>query len=210
MTNSRSQSLEADSALDLDSDQARSVHRARNALAIIRSIARRSVENYGSIEEYAAHLDGRIATLARLYNMLGWSSEGGVDLEDFIIEEIIAQFGGHARLHTKGPSVRLKGRTAEVLGLAIHEMATNALKYGAFSDDDGGIDVSWAFSDGRLVIEWREQSKTPLPEQGPKGMGLDLLMRSLPYDLDAETEVSFEREGFYCRISLPENAVEAG
>lgn len=208
MTNPRSQSLEAESAVDPASGTARSIHRARNALAIIRSIARRSAENYDSAEEYAAHLDGRIATLARLYNMIGWSSEGGVALEDFIIEEVIAQFGGHARLQTEGPAVRLKGRTAEVLGLAIHEMTTNALKYGAYSGDEGEIHVSWGLSSGRLVIEWREKGVMLTDKPGPKGMGLDLLLRSLPYDLDAETDISFQSDGFFCRISLPESSVD--
>ena len=190
-------------------------HRVRNTLAVIRSIARRSAETSDSVEEYAAHLDGRIGAFARIQGALLHDPDAGLALDTLVSNALLSVVAREGKRWTlDGPTVTLKAKTAEPMGLALHELATNAVKFGALSWPRGRITVSWRLVDGvgaegapRLVLTWVETGapETPLAER--RGFGIEMLEKTIAYELGAETVVDFTPEGVICRIALPLNAV---
>jgi two-component system CheB/CheR fusion protein len=183
-------------------------HRVRNTLGVVRSIARRSAETSITVPDYAAHLDGRLNAFARTQSMVTRDPEGGVDLEFLVVEELLSY---HARegeqLRVSGPAVRFQPKAAETFALAIHELATNAIKYGALSQPSGRVDVSWRLEDGRdpteLVFDWREKGGPPVAPPQRKGFGSELLERTMAFELKGKTTLSFDRAGFHCTIVVP-------
>ena len=184
-------------------------HRVRNTLGVVRSIARRTAETSGSVDDFAMHLDGRLMAFARTQSLVTRDPEGGVDLEFLIADELQAyRVKETDQVRISGPSVRLQPKAAETLGLAIHELATNAVKYGALSNRRGSIEATWSIEpDGevfQLAFEWRELDGPQV--DGPparRGFGTELLERTLSYELKARTDLSFQRDGLRCSILLP-------
>jgi two-component sensor histidine kinase len=181
-------------------------HRIRNAMAIIRSIARRTAENSDTVEEYRNHFDGRLAAFARTQSHIMRAGDQGVDLEGLLADALLAhQVGG--RVGYSGPEVRLPPRLADQLGIAFHELTDNAVQHGALSRGDGGLDIRWwtagAAGARQLHIDWRED----LPDGGVaapdgEGFGLELLTRSLQYEVDADVALDFADRGMTCSIQL--------
>jgi two-component system CheB/CheR fusion protein len=185
-------------------------HRVRNTLGVVRSIARRSAETSTNVEEYAAHLDGRLNAFARTQSMVTRDPEGGVDLEYLVVEELLGYRsleGDH--LHVSGPPVRFQPKAAETFALAMHELATNAIKYGALSEPKGRLDVSWRVDDAadptQLIFEWRERGGPRVMPPQRKGFGSELLERTLAFDLKGKTNLSFNGSGLHCTIVIPLN-----
>ena len=181
----------------------------RNTLAVVRSIARRTGETSETVEDYAMHLDGRLNAFARTQAVVTRNPAAGIDLEHMVAEELVSYHAHEGeQVRIEGPPVRLKAKAAETLALAMHELATNAVKYGALSSENGRIVVTWNLdgSDGdvRLKLEWRE-SGVALDATRPrrKGFGMELLESTLMYELSAKTTLDFHREGLICTIDLP-------
>ncbi|MBV8925641.1 MAG: PAS domain-containing protein [Bradyrhizobium sp.] len=183
-------------------------HRVRNTLGVVRSIARRSSETAGSVEEYAFHLDGRLNAFARTQAMVTRDPEGGVDLEYLVVEEML---GCNARegeqLRVSGPAVRLQPKAAETFALAIHELATNAIKYGALSQPAGRVEVSWRLNDAAdptdLIFDWRERGGPGVEPPQRKGFGSELLERTLAFELKGKTVLAYNGSGLHCTITIP-------
>ncbi|HET8613156.1 MAG TPA: sensor histidine kinase [Sphingomonas sp.] len=190
-------------------------HRVRNTLSVIRSIARRTAKNCTDIEEYQMHLDGRLAALGRIQGALIRNPEAGLDLEGVVFDELEA-FDAHRRIEAlSGPPVRLDAKAAELIGLAVHELATNAVKFGALSNGAGRLAVGWTIeadpSDPTLRIEWRETGGPPIADgDKPRGFGSELLQQAIAYELAGATMLDFAPEGLICRISLPAGSYRAG
>ncbi len=185
-------------------------HRVRNTLGVVRSIARRSAETSTSVEDYGSHLDGRLNAFARTQAMVTRDPEGGVDLEYLVVEELL---GYNARegeqLRISGPPVRFQPKAAETFALAIHELATNAIKYGALSQPSGRVDVSWRVDDAsdptQLVFDWRERGGPPVKPPQRKGFGTELLERTMAFELKGKSTLTFGVSGFHCTIVIPLN-----
>ncbi|WP_027578680.1 CheR family methyltransferase [Bradyrhizobium sp. Ai1a-2] len=185
-------------------------HRVRNTLGVVRSIARRSAETSSSVDEYAAHLDGRLNAFARTQAMVTRDPEGGVDLEYLVIEELL---GYNARegeqLRVSGPQVRFQAKAAETFALALHELATNALKYGAMSQPSGRIEISWRIDEAvnppRLAFDWRERGGPPVTPPPRKGFGTELLERTLAFEFKGQTTIMYNAGGLHCTITIPLN-----
>src|SRR5262249_49471717 len=133
--------------------------------------------------------------------------EGGVDLEYLVVEELLSY---HARegeqLRISGPPVRFQPKAAETFALAIHELATNAIKYGALSQPAGRVDVSWRVDDAadptQLVFEWREKGGPPVAPPRRKGFGNELLERTLAFELKGRTTLAYNSSGLQCTIAI--------
>ncbi|HEX2134971.1 MAG TPA: PAS domain S-box protein, partial [Microvirga sp.] len=184
-------------------------HRVRNTLAVIRSITRRTAETSTSVEDYAMHLDGRINAFARVQTAVARDPAAGLDLTELIADELLACAAHEGeQVRIAGPPVRLEPKAAETFGLAVHELAINAVKHGALSVPDGRIRISWHVQNGSdppwLVFEWKE-SGTPdrAAKRKRRGFGTDLLERTLTYELKAKTVQTFEPDGLRCTIELP-------
>ncbi|GEO18120.1 PAS domain S-box protein [Microvirga aerophila] len=184
-------------------------HRVRNTLAVIRSIARRTAEASKSVEDYAMHLDGRINAFARVQTAVARDPAAGLDLTELVADELLtyaAREGEQVRI--TGPAMRLQPKAAETFGLAIHELATNAVKHGALSVPQGRIRISWRVQNGtdppRLIFEWKECGRPErVAKRRRRGFGTDLLERTLTYELKAKTIQAFEPDGLRCTIELP-------
>jgi PAS domain S-box-containing protein len=184
-------------------------HRVRNTLGVVRSIARRTAKTSVTPEEYALHLDGRINALARTQAVLTRAPGRGVDLESMIREELVAHAAPDEQVTVEGPPVRLQAKPAETLALAMHELTTNAVKYGALSAPEGRITVVWSLdgepSDGCLRLDWREIGVRAGDRPRRRGFGLDLIERTVPYELGAKAEIEFAPDGFRCVFHIPLN-----
>jgi two-component sensor histidine kinase len=184
-------------------------HRVRNTLAVVRSIARRTADSSSDVEEMSSHFQGRLDAFSRVQAIVTRDPEAGIDLAAMIEDELLAHAAREGEaLKIEGPEIYLKPRPAESMSLAIHELATNAVKYGALSSGRGRIDVRWerVKPDGKelLRLVW-EENGVDMPPHPPErqGFGLELLRRTLPYDLRAETAVEFRPEGVRFTMSMP-------
>jgi two-component system CheB/CheR fusion protein len=183
-------------------------HRVRNTLAVVRSIARRSAQTSTTVEEFSMHLDGRLNAFARMQALVTRDPEAGIDFEYLVVEELLAY---HARegeqLQLSGPPVALQPKPAEAIALAVHELATNAVKYGALSSPEGRIEVSWHIERGGdtplLILDWIEKGGPPVQAPARRGFGSELLEQTLAFELKARTTLTFEPSGLRCHISIP-------
>jgi PAS domain S-box-containing protein len=185
-------------------------HRVRNTLSVVRSIARRTAETSASLDDYTAHFDGRLSAFARTQAVVTRDPRRGVDFACIVREELAAHATKLGRqLRVEGPELRLKPKAAETLGLAVHELAINAVKYGALSSPHGRIEVAWSVEPGhgdpcRLRFSWQESGlRKPLAPPERRGFGTELIERSLAYDLGARSRLEIRREGARCTIELP-------
>jgi two-component sensor histidine kinase len=182
-------------------------HRVRNILAVTRSIVRRSQESAETVEDYAQHLEGRISALARTQVLLTRDTGAGLELEDLLREELLVQVVREDQFRLDGPPVVLSAKAAEVLTLALHELATNATKYGAFSRPDGCARISWAVEhcEGRdwLTLSWSERGITVFDADRRRGFGTALIEERVPYDLDGVGSLELRRDGVEARIAFP-------
>ena len=179
-------------------------HRMKNILAVVRSISSRTIEMTDSMEAYASHFAGRLNALARVQGVLA-RVPGGVDLEDLICDELDASLAREdEQVEIDGPRVILKDKAVEVLAMALHELAINALKFGALSRPKGRLTIQWRVVGAHLHLHWSEQGVAVLNLNPVRvGFGRDLLERGLLYDLGAVATLRFAPGGVQCTIELP-------
>lgn len=189
-------------------------HRVRNMLALIRLIFRRTRESGASPDEFPEHFLGRLDTVARYQADLVEFRSGGVDLEDMVRDELLAvQVVDGPEVVIEGTPVRLRGKALELIGLALHELTTNSIKFGALFHA-GKLRVDWALAGAphqqMLRLRWQETS-VPLiaPAPRPRGFGLQLIEEALPYQLGATTSFELTPGRLECLIALPLPASEA-
>lgn len=184
-------------------------HRVRNTLGVVRSIARRTADNSGSPDEMLAHFQGRLDAFSRVQAALTRSPDAVVDLASLIEDEMVAHAAREGeQVSIDGPEVPLNPKTAERLSLAIHELTTNAVKHGAFVTPEGRVRIRWSMdvlpSGDVLTLDWTESGVTIDPlEIRQNGFGMELLQRSLPYDLQAETSVQFRPHELHFTLRVP-------
>lgn len=187
--------------------------RHRNMLGVIRSIVRRMSETSETVEEFGMHLEGRLDAIGRWYGASGTASDSAVRLDVLVGEELMTyQAKEGEQVSLTGPTVNLKAAAAESLGLAFHELATNALKFGALSAPSGHVAVNWSVDrpGGHVDIAWSETGGPAIaspPER--QGLGTEILEHLLDYELKAQTVLTYERTGLHCAIRLPLTSIVA-
>lgn len=181
-------------------------HRVRNVLAMIRSVVRRTSSSKSDIEDFVEHFQGRIDAMARTQSLLTRTPGRGVDLEDIIRDEMVAQAAQEPKFKLRGPPVSLAPQSAEVLTLALHELATNSVKYGALGQSQGRVAINWDRQGGNggewLEIKWRETGIRPQDERA-SGFGTELITRRVPYELGGLGELMFDDRSLTARIGFP-------
>lgn len=184
-------------------------HRVRNMLAVVRSVFARTVEVGGELEDVADHFKGRLDALARTQAIVTRSASGTADLEDLVRDELLSVgVNEGAQLRLSGPNVRLSAKTAESIGLAIHELTTNAIKYGALKVANASLNIDWNTNldqqnRPRLTLIWTEAGVPAVPAHPAcEGFGRELIEEALPYRLGAETKLEFLGGGVRCSISV--------
>jgi two-component system, chemotaxis family, CheB/CheR fusion protein len=191
-----------------DNSNAEFRRQLRSLFAMLRAIVRRSAAGESSKSDYAANLEGRLGALARVQDMLMRAPDDGIDLEEMVHGELLAQAAPASRYRAIGPDTRIGREAAMPLALAFHELTLNALLHGVLTEPAGEIEVRWDHEDGdglkRLRLVWTEHG-APDSRHPPtlKGFGLELIEKTLPYELDACTRVDWPGAGARVEILLP-------
>jgi two-component system CheB/CheR fusion protein len=182
-------------------------HRVKNILAVASSLAVQSLRGTDSADEFAEVFLGRLQALGKAHELLSIENGANVLLKDVITAGLNLQSANQGRVGIEGPPVRLGAKAATTLSLVIHELATNATKYGAFANDTGRIDIAWAQEmrpEGNfLVIRWRESGGPPVQSPTRKGFGLQMIERGLKYELRGTTKVDYPPAGFEATMTVP-------
>jgi len=181
-------------------------HRVKNTLATVQSIAAQSLRQAGDVESVRRNFEARLIALAQAHNLLTRDNWRGASLSELIETEFSPYLEeASGRLESDGPPVWLAPNTAVALGMAIHELTTNAVKYGALSTRSGRVQLRWDLSEidadtDRLDILWREEGGPPVAPPSRKGFGSRLIVGGLAHQLDGEVKLDFPPEGVRCEI----------
>jgi PAS domain S-box-containing protein len=181
-------------------------HRVKNTLAIVISIAQQSFARNPNLEEARRSFDSRIHALAQTHNRLAEANWSGVSFEAMLRDELAPYFREDgSNVHVSGPPVEFNAKAALTLGMALHELATNAAKHGALSSKCGSIDVAWQVDrqNGQLRIRWTEVGGPPVTPPARSGFGRLLLERALASDLGGDVQLDFDEHGLKCAIGIP-------
>jgi light-regulated signal transduction histidine kinase (bacteriophytochrome) len=180
-------------------------HRVRNILGLIRGLVKQSQGNAGTVEDFAATIGGRIQALARAHDQITADKWQPAPLADLIQAEAAAYLEHKAdRVILTGPPVLLEPQAQTTLALVIHEMMTNAAKYGALCDHHGSVRVDWQrLEDGALEIRWTEEGGPPVRAPNRQGFGTTIIERAVPHDLKGEAELRYTLSGVQARFVLP-------
>lgn len=184
-------------------------HRSANLMAVVQSIARRIGRGSVSVGEFLSQFEARVQALAASHAALARQSRAAASLHDLILEQLQPFVPERSSaLELAGPDVHLPVETAQMLGLAIHELATNALKHGAWSAPHGRISVHWRMESlnnepSSLIFTWSEQGGPSGAPSSRKGFGHVVLYEVVPQSLQGSAKGDFFAEGFYWLISIP-------
>lgn len=192
-------------------------HRTRNLMGVMRSMAVKTARTSRDLTDFQARFGMRLDALARAQALLSRLGEQDrVTFDELVRTELSALHGSLDRVDIRGPAgVRLRSSTVQTLAMAIHELATNSVKYGALGQPQARLAVQWSLGPARadgtpwLNIVWEESgvampARDALPQGG--GQGRELIERALPYQLSAESRYVFGADGVCCAISIPVSA----
>ena len=185
-------------------------HRVKNTLAIVQGLAQQSFRSEASPEDARANFEARLAALSAAHNLLTQQNWEAAALSHILRASVAATAGADiARVSFEGPELLLAPQTAVSVTMAVHELCTNAIKYGALSNETGHVEVRWAIvtegDGGRLRLTWRERGGPPVSPPKKRGFGTRMIERGLSAELRGAVTLSFEPEGLICTIdaSLP-------
>jgi len=176
-------------------------HRARNALAVTQSIVRLTKGN--TIKSYISAVEGRIGALSRAHTLLSESRWQGADLVKLVDEELAPYRTSADNVTASGPHVSLRPVTAQILALALHELATNAAKYGALSSTAGRVELGWDLKAGNLTLQWREIGGPHARAPNSQGFGTKIITASVASQLGGHAAFNWLPEGLHCVLSIP-------
>lgn len=177
-------------------------HRAKNTLAVVLSMLR--LTKAKTTTEYINAVEGRIHALAATHNLLSATHWEGADLRS-IVEEELAPYrtGGGDRVHTEGPRALLLPATAQSVALALHELATNAAKYGALSREGGKLRLTWTLNNEAAELHWTESGGPPTQPPSTLGFGLSIVRASIEAQFRGGVVYDWRPDGLHCRLSIP-------
>jgi PAS domain S-box-containing protein len=185
-------------------------HRSKNLLAVIQAMARQTARHAGSIGGFLDQFSARLQALAASHDLLVRESWHGASLREIIQSQLAAYFAsGQGPIAVDGAPVALRPEAAQNLGLALHELAVNAAKYGALSVPHGRVSVTWAIRGHAIELEWREQFGPKVKVRRKKGFGSMVIERNLASALDAKVDLKFDPDGLRCHIVIPASQILA-
>jgi len=180
-------------------------HRVKNVLATVSAIVTQTQAPKSSLAGFVTSLDSRIKSLARTHELLSQSHWTGVSLAEIARRELAPYAADNVEI--RGPRVTLKAEAAQAIAMVLHELTTNAAKYGAFSDRNGRVSLRWRWlrngSTGRLAIEWREIGGPQVLPPRQRGYGTGVIGELVPFELGGTVELTFLGDGVRCWMEIP-------
>jgi len=177
-------------------------HRARNVVAVVQSIMR--LTRADSIEDYIAALDGRIGALSNAHRLLAGSRWEGADLNRLVEEEFAPyRAAGNERVSAQGPIILLPPATAQTIALALHELATNAAKYGALSAGSGRVKLTWRTKPGQVELVWAEHGGPKISAPSRQGYGSRAIVAGIERQLGGMVNFDWQESGLRCMLCVP-------
>jgi len=181
-------------------------HRVKNVLARVAAVIRQTQRRIGTIDEFVKALDGRIESIAAAHALLSESRWSGAGLTDLIRDQL-APYTTEANTTISGPDVMLTSAETQAVAVVMHELVTNAAKYGALSRPDGRVSVTWdranADASAILTVTWRELGGPPIAAPVQSGYGSSLIRDLIPHELGGTVELIFSSDGACCKIEIP-------
>ena len=179
-------------------------HRVKNTLALIRSLTRQARSSSASLESYAQALEQRIAALATAHDLAVSKSMGGVSIRDILTTELGPYVNGDSsQVLMTGPHIGLRPDVAPMIALVLHEIVSNAAKYGALSSEDGLVRVKWSVTEETFSFSWKEVGGPPVKPPTRHGFGRSLVEKAIPYELDGTIDLAFDPGGLSFSFSIP-------
>jgi two-component sensor histidine kinase len=183
-------------------------HRSKNLLAVIQAMARQTARHAGSANEFLNQFSGRLQSLAAAHDLLVRESWHGASIQELIRAQLAAYLDDEGqRVSANGPAIVLKPEAAQSLGLALHELAANAARFGALSAEKGQVVIGWERTQTprgeALVLDWRELGGPTVKARRKRGFGTAAIERNLALSLEADVSLDFEPEGVHCRVVIP-------
>ena len=186
-------------------------HRVKNVLASVATVAQRTREGSARMEEFLLTFDGRIQSMANAHALLSRNQWLGVSLRELVRDEL-ALCVREDNATIEGPDVLLSAEATQSIAIVLHEVVTNAFKYGALSTENGRISVRWDWLrvGERFLLEWIEAQGPPVVAPIQAGYGTRAIRNLIPYELGGTVELCFDEMGLRCRIELPSKCVRSG
>jgi two-component sensor histidine kinase len=179
-------------------------HRVKNMLTTVQSIASQSFRAAGVAPEVLRAFDARLIALGNAHGVLTEQHWAAADLH-VVVRSALRPHGapGLGRFSIQGPAVEVGPKGAVAFSMAVHELATNAIKYGALSADAGHVDISWSATDDRFHWQWRERGGPPVVTPERTGFGSRMIERALALQLSGEVAIDYAPSGLVCTIDAP-------
>jgi PAS domain S-box-containing protein len=189
-------------------------HRVKNVLAKIVALVERTRDTCGSMDEFGTAISGRIRSMANAHTLLSQSRWQGVAVAALVRQELAPYESGHNTM-IEGPNVRLVAEASQAVTTVLHELATNAAKYGALSAPAGEVAVRWHFADGPagrpgLIITWAERGGPPVAPPRRAGFGSRVIRGTISHQLGGHVDLTFAAAGVSCTIELPSERIDQG
>jgi two-component sensor histidine kinase len=182
-------------------------HRSKNLLTIVLSLMRQTARGFELPPAFTVRLEERLGALANAHDVLATQEWRGADMGAVLQGQLAHQLGAYpGRIHIEGPLLRLPPESAHYVGMALHELGSNAVKYGALAGPQGQVWVRWRLSDGdapELELEWREEFERSIPAPHRLGFGSTILQSLTPRALGGVAELAFKEEGLIWTLKAP-------
>jgi two-component system, chemotaxis family, CheB/CheR fusion protein len=188
-------------------------HRVKNTLLTVQSIASQTLNDAPDPQAFRETFQKRLAAMSRTHNLLSEGDWYGSPLRELALAEAEPYADGAERISIDGPAVKLNPSASLALGMAFHELATNAAKYGALSIPTGQVRIRWRVDDEdgerRLRLEWRESGGPAVAAPKRRGLGSRLIERGVAHQLNGAAQLNFESNGVYFVLEAPLASIEA-
>jgi light-regulated signal transduction histidine kinase (bacteriophytochrome) len=182
-------------------------HRLRNILTLVRSISRQTAKEVESIDHYVDSLEHRILALAQANNLLTKSSYNSVDLKALLVSVIPSLCNHPDAITYNGPDVKLGSNIIPIMVLIIHELTTNAVKYGSLSIKQGELEISWNIGREYLCIVWKELGGPMVSPPKKKGFGTTIIANAISYEFGGTSTIDFQKQGLQVTLKIPNHLI---
>jgi PAS domain S-box-containing protein len=186
-------------------------HRVKNVLATVSAVAGQTLETSSSMSHFVAALDGRIQSMAATHELLSTHQWRGMSMAELVRREFAA-YAGSNNTKIDGPDVMLSAEAGQAMGMVIHELVTNAAKYGALSDQSGRVSVRWYQNlngSAQLILVWQETGGPRVESPMKTGYGTGVIRDLIPYEFGGTVDLAFAPAGVRCRLEIPFDRVSS-